>query len=299
MSTPCHLIAGSLGSGKTTAIRRFVAETAGETGVIVNDFGTSGYDADRIGEASPDARLRVQNIPGGCLCCTSAAQLLPAIDAMSRRPDVDRLIIEPSGVALLDPLLQMLREAAPDLGLELMPVVILFDPVKTRPVTLEVLPYWRHLAECADIAVINRCDCASVGVVDALAGVLEQWHPPKLRVVRTTFGRLDPTLFDLRGGMGFDAPAARTAHHTALPETGSFFSGDLFSNESLFALLNDISPVTERFKGVFRTDQGWMRMEIAGGTLASEPAGEAEQSRADWIAAPSGISDRLTGCRIR
>jgi len=132
MSLPLHLIAGALGVGKTTVIRRFVAQSPDYTAVLVNDFGETGYDAALIGEAG-NGKLQVENVPGGCLCCTSAAQLLPALKMLCEKPEVERVIVEPSGVALLDPLLKMLYAAAPECGFELAPVIVLFDPAKTRP----------------------------------------------------------------------------------------------------------------------------------------------------------------------
>jgi hypothetical protein len=72
MNIPLHLIAGALGVGKTTAIRRFVAQSPDYVAVLVNDFGETGYDAALIGEAG-GGKIQVENVPGGCLCCTSAA----------------------------------------------------------------------------------------------------------------------------------------------------------------------------------------------------------------------------------
>jgi G3E family GTPase len=288
---PCHLIAGSLGVGKTTAIRRFIAATPDYTAVIVNDFGETGYDASFIAEAGGADKLRVENVPGGCLCCTSAAQLLPALKMICAKPEVKRIIVEPSGVALLDPLLKLLHEAAPVCGFELEPVIVFFDPSKTRPVTLELIPYWRHLADRAGIAVINRCDLASPQAVEALFQCLEAWTPAKLQVIRTSHGELPPEIFDIRGSAA--RPAAGHHHHAELPPAGTFRSTAVFRLDALLELLEELCPKMDRFKGVFSTDQGWVRLEIAGGQVVSKPAAGALKSSADWIGIGSEISDRL------
>ncbi len=280
MSLPLHLIAGALGVGKTTVIRRFVAQSPDYTAVLVNDFGETGYDAALIGEAG-NGKLQVENVPGGCLCCTSAAQLLPALKMLCEKPEVERIIVEPSGVALLDPLLKMLYAAAPECGFELAPVIVLFDPAKTRPATLKLIPYWKHLADRADIIVANRCDLAPPEAIDAFFQSLENWEPPKLKILKTSHGELPPEIFDLRGHIAKSGEGHH--HHAELPPAGTFRSDKTFQLKKLMELLEEIAPQTERFKGIFQTEQGWLRLEIANGLVIQKEASPAAASSADWI----------------
>lgn len=299
MALPLHLIAGPLGVGKTTAIRRFVAQSSGFTAVIVNDFGKTGYDASFIAEAGGAERLRVENIPGGCLCCTSVAQLLPALEMLCARPEVERIIIEPSGVALIDPLLEMLHDAAPKCGFELAPIIVLFDPAKTRPATLELIPYWRHLAECADIVVANRCDLARPEAVEQFFQCLEKWEPPKLKVIKTSYGELPLEIFELRGHAVSPAGHSHHHHHHAeLPPAGTFCSDGTFRLAALLRLLEELTPQLDRFKGVFQTDQGWQRVEIAAGRVNSAPAAGASRTTAEWIGGDDRLIERINACLI-
>jgi len=289
---PLHLIAGTLGVGKTTAIRRFVAHSSDYTAVLVNDFGETGYDAALIGEAG-GGKIQVENVPGGCLCCTSAAQLLPALKMLCEKPEVERIIVEPSGVALLDPLLKMFHDAEETCGFELMPVIVLFDPAKTRPVTLKLIPYWKHLADRADIVVANRCDLAPPEAIDQFFQCLEKWEPKKLKLIKTSHGELLPKLFELRGHVARDGEGHH--HHAELPPAGTFRSDKIFQLEKLMALLEEIAPQTERFKGIFQTDQGWVRLEIASGQVVQKEASPAAASSADWIGSPD-LTTRLDCC---
>jgi G3E family GTPase len=293
MPIPLHLFGGPLGVGKTTAIRRLLRQSGQYTAVIVNDFGETGYDAGLIGE-TVGAALRVENVPGGCLCCTSAAQLRPALQKICEDPQVERIIIEPSGVALLDPLLNMLNEAAPECGFELRSVIVLFDAQKTRPAALELIPYWRHLADRADIAVINRCDLAPPAAVQALFQWLEKLQPAKLRIVKTEFGHLPPELFELRRT---ERPFDPQHHHRDLPPAGTFRSGGTFRLDTLLNTLRGIAPSTERFKGVFNTDRGRVRLEIACGEVVQHPAQPGVASFADWIGDSAEITANLQTCR--
>ncbi len=291
---PLHLIAGSLGVGKTTAIRRFVAQSSEYTAVIVNDFGETGYDASFIAEAGGTGTVRVENVPGGCLCCSSSDRLLPALKMLCAQPEVQRIIIEPSGVTLLDPLLKMLHEAAPVCGFELAPVIVFFDPAKTRIATLELIPYWRHLADRAGIAVLNRCDLTSPQAVEQLFQCLENWEPPKLSVIKTVHGELPPELFNLRGSAA--RPPDGYHHHTQHPPAGTFRSEKIFRLEVLRELLEQRDTQLERFKGVFHTDSGWRRLEIAGGKVDCRLAAERTDSSAEWIGESETLAGRLEAC---
>ena len=94
---PMTVIAGYLGSGKTTLINRLLAEDHGlRLLVMVNDFGAINIDADLL-ESKDEDTLTLTN---GCVCCTMGADLFMAMgDALDRRPRPDHLIIEASGVA--------------------------------------------------------------------------------------------------------------------------------------------------------------------------------------------------------
>ena len=294
MSIPCHLVAGPLGVGKTTAIRRFVSESKDFVAVIVNDFGKTGYDAAFIAEAGGADKLRVENVPGGCLCCTSATQLLPALRMLCARPEVDRILIEPSGIALLDPLLKTLHGAATECGFELAPVVVLFDPAKARPATLKLIPYWRSFVDCADIIVANRCDLAAPEAIEQFFQCLEQWDPPKLKIVKTAYGELPLEIFELRGKVGHMPHGHH--HHDELPYAGTLRSNETFRLAALLELLAALASQLDRLKGVFCTDQGWVRLEIAAGQVCQSSAHKTVQTTVDWIGGNAEIAERLKTC---
>src|SRR5947208_12406411 len=107
---PCTIVTGFLGAGKTTLIRHVLAHAQGRRlAVIVNEFGDVGIDGDVL-KGCGDAACPEENIvelANGCLCCTVADEFVPALDAiLSRRPAVEHIVIETSGLALPKPLVQ-------------------------------------------------------------------------------------------------------------------------------------------------------------------------------------------------
>lgn len=96
---PFTVVAGYLGSGKTTAIIEYLLRPGVEpTAVIVNDFGELAVDAALL----PDTDGMV-SFSNGCICCEATDGLGPALTRI-RRLGPARVLLEASGVADPGPL---------------------------------------------------------------------------------------------------------------------------------------------------------------------------------------------------
>ena len=107
---PATIITGFLGAGKTTLIRHLMTRASDERlALIINEFGDVGVDgaiAKACGAESCDADSIIE-LANGCICCTVADDFLPSMEALLERdPPPTRIIIETSGLALPQPLVQ-------------------------------------------------------------------------------------------------------------------------------------------------------------------------------------------------
>lgn len=105
---PVTVITGFLGAGKTTLIKRLLAEANGtRIGLIVNEFGDLGFDGTLLKDCvDEDCRDDVVELTNGCLCCTVADDFVPALTALlDRAQPPERIVIETSGLALPQPLI--------------------------------------------------------------------------------------------------------------------------------------------------------------------------------------------------
>lgn len=99
---PVTVLTGFLGAGKTTLLRQVLTAPHGlRIGVLVNDFGEINIDAALIVESATNSI----SLSNGCVCCTIRTELVTAVrDLVASRPDLDRIVIEASGVSRSIPL---------------------------------------------------------------------------------------------------------------------------------------------------------------------------------------------------
>ena len=96
---PALVISGYLGSGKTTLVRRLLADcqAAGvRAAFISNEFGELGVDQALLGGIGET----FVEMAGGCVCCALNDELYETLLALREQVDPDRIIIECSGVAV-------------------------------------------------------------------------------------------------------------------------------------------------------------------------------------------------------
>lgn len=295
MPVPVHIVSGFLGSGKTTAIRAQLDAREGERlAIIVNDFGEASLDEATLSESSPFA---ITNIPGACVCCTAPEGFVQALGAvLEARPD--RLLIEPTGLARPQDLVDTIRRGPHRDALALGPVVVLVDPRKLTTADADERALLEEQAAAADVLVANRtdlCEAADLERFDTWAAAL--WPAP-LAVHRTSHGRVPPALLEWPEGEGPRLPrsAVRPEEHRHRHSTEGWqarswvWSPELvFERERIVAALD--GATLERFKGIFRTREGVVRFEIAGGARHEEPSSHRRDSRVDAIARESAAGE--------
>lgn len=304
LKTPCHIVAGPLGVGKTSAILHYLHQHASRqrVGVLVNDFGPIGLDSTTLQAEAPTTK--VLNVPGGCICCTMLAELPESIRRLTSEQALDRIIVEPSGMASPAQVIDVLRDAQQELGISLRPAIVMLSAVDFDEETFERMAYYHLFCEAADVLVFNRCDLAGGPKIERAKQWAGQLDPPKLRVVTTTHGQLPPALFDL--------PAAPTSAHEPVLHThdhhhpheptvhpGGFIldARRRFDEEVLLVNLMRIcyqgieQNQVLRLKGVFHTNGGWQSIEIANQEVSMRPSAHRRDNRMEWLT-QSGAVDQ-------
>lgn len=107
---PATILTGFLGSGKTTVLNHLLrTATHSRIGVLVNEFGAIDIDSSLLAAGCP-VGVGVVELANGCICCTINDTLREGVAAMiTRRADLDALVVETTGVADPAPVLATLR----------------------------------------------------------------------------------------------------------------------------------------------------------------------------------------------
>lgn len=151
------IIAGFLGSGKTTLILNTVGQITERTGkkvaMIVNDFGNIGID----GKVMEKYGLKVQELPRGCICCTLGPNFLDTVRTIDDEFQPDLIVVEPSGIADPDSILATM-EYYQGKPLGKISTVILLDAVRF-PLLVQAMkvPMTKQL-HAADLVLLTKTD---------------------------------------------------------------------------------------------------------------------------------------------
>ncbi len=151
------IVAGFLGSGKTTLILNSVDKISGSTGkkiaLIVNDFGSIGID----GKVMEKYGLNTLELPRGCICCTLGPNFLDTVRTVHDKFSPDLVIVEPSGIADPDSILATM-EHYKGRPLGRITTVILLDAVRF-PLLVQAMriPMTKQL-HAADMVLITKID---------------------------------------------------------------------------------------------------------------------------------------------
>ncbi len=105
--TKVDIFSGFLGAGKTTLIKKLIAEAyAGEQLVLIeNEFGEIGID----GGFLQDAGVNITEMNSGCICCSLVGDFGNALQQVLDRYHPDRILIEPSGVGKLSDVIRAVQ----------------------------------------------------------------------------------------------------------------------------------------------------------------------------------------------
>ena len=154
-----NLLFGFLGSGKTTLVKRLLAERGRDvkTAVIVNEFGEVGVDGDILRGNNVD----MVELNSGCLCCTLRGSLMLAVEELRSKENVERIIVEATGIAQPGELTETLRDSSIKLHIDIGPLVTVVDAAKFPKLVAMLGEFYVAQIENADIVIVNKSDLVS------------------------------------------------------------------------------------------------------------------------------------------
>ena len=110
--TKIDIFSGFLGAGKTTLIKKLIAEAyTGEKIVLIeNEFGEIAID----GGFLKDSGVQINEMNSGCICCSLVGDFADALQKVLKQFHPDRILIEPSGVGKLSDVIRAVQGVQSD-----------------------------------------------------------------------------------------------------------------------------------------------------------------------------------------
>ncbi|MBQ9359746.1 MAG: GTP-binding protein [Lachnospiraceae bacterium] len=153
--TKIDIISGFLGAGKTTLIKKLIAESfAGQKVVLIeNEFGEIGIDGSFLKEAG----IEITEMNSGCICCSLVGDFKTALKKVIEQYSPDRIVIEPSGVGKLSDVAKAVERVNEDEeAVVINSLVTVVDGKKTKMYMKNFGEFFNNQVESAGTVIISR-----------------------------------------------------------------------------------------------------------------------------------------------
>ncbi len=183
------IVSGFLGAGKTTLIKKLLAEAyQGEKLVLIeNEFGEISVD----GGFLKDAGVEISEMSSGCICCSLVGDFGKALHEVEDKFHPDRILIEPSGVGKLSDVVAAVEKAAQDdPALKLNSFVTVADASKVKVYMKNFGEFYNNQIESAGTIILSRTQNLSQEKLEAAAALLREKNPGAV-LLTTPWDQLD------------------------------------------------------------------------------------------------------------
>ena len=184
--TKIDIFSGFLGAGKTTLIKKMIAESyKGQKLVLIeNEFGEIGID----GGFLQDSGINITEMNSGCICCSLVGDFGKALKKVIAEYHPDRILIEPSGVGKLSDVIAAVSKVTNDeatLGY----TVAVADAGKVKVYMKNFGEFYNNQIETASTIILSRTDSIPQSKLDTAVAMLRE-HNSVATIVTTPWGEL-------------------------------------------------------------------------------------------------------------
>ena len=184
--TKVDIFSGFLGAGKTTLIKKLIAEAyKGERLMLIeNEFGEIGID----GGFMQDAGIEVTEMNSGCICCSLVGDFGKALRKVVDEYAPDRILIEPSGVGKLSDVIRAVQNVGSD-ALQLNSFTAVVDANKCKMYMKNFGEFFNDQVEHANAIILSRTGEISGDKLDTDIALLRE-HNPNASLIVTPWSEL-------------------------------------------------------------------------------------------------------------
>ncbi len=184
--TTIDIYSGFLGAGKTTLIKKMIAESyCGQKLVLIeNEFGEIGIDSGFL----QDAGIHITEMNSGCICCSLVGDFGQALTQVIEQYHPDRIVIEPSGVGKLSDVIAAVNKVTGD-DVQLGYTVAVADAGKVKVYRKNFGEFYNNQIETASTVILSRTDGIPQQKLDNAVEMIRQLNA-KAAIVTTPWPEL-------------------------------------------------------------------------------------------------------------
>ena len=184
--TKIDIYSGFLGAGKTTLIKKMIAESyRGQKLVLIeNEFGQIGIDGGFLQESG----INITEMNSGCICCSLVGDFGKALTQVIEEYDPDRIVIEPSGVGKLSDVIAAVNKVT-NADVTLGYTVAVVDAGKVKVYMKNFGEFYNNQIETASTIILSRTDAISQQKLDNAVAMLRE-HNAQATIVTTPWDQL-------------------------------------------------------------------------------------------------------------
>ena len=183
------IVSGFLGAGKTTLIKKLLAEAyQGEKLVLIeNEFGEISVD----GGFLKDTGVEISEMSSGCICCSLVGDFGKALAEVEEKFHPDRILIEPSGVGKLSDVVAAVQNTSKDNpALKLNSFVTVADASKVKVYMKNFGEFYNNQVESAGAIILSRTQNMTQEKLEAAVELLRGKNPGAA-IITTPWDQLD------------------------------------------------------------------------------------------------------------
>ncbi len=320
---PTHIISGFLGAGKTTVLQHLLSQKPEHEiwAVLMNEFGQIGIDQQLMPQSNGFA---IQELLGGCLCCSSQLPMQIALSRLISENKIDRLFIEPTGLGHPAQLLEQLTEPHWLQHLSMRSLVTVIDGSRLHDSDWSQQNLYQDQLKAAQVVVISHQDKMTEGDIFALETLKKEYEAYQQKWILTSQGNLSiievdqiytgkkrliqPLLKIQKNLTANEQPVIKQLpYHYVESAQGYSVAGWKLPKSWTFNFYDVLDLLCEqkdwlRIKAVFNTNEGWKSFNFNPNQFNYQTAQEGidnrieiiYQNEREWL----NFEEQLFQCRI-
>ena len=281
------VVSGFLGAGKTTFIQELVRRTGRDFAIYENEYGQADIDARRLRQ---DSDLKVWESTENCICCSGKQDFATSVLTISNTIDPEYLIVEPTGVAKLQSILDNVNQVAWERISLLAPVTVV-DAVSWQSQRADFPEIFDNQLSAAASVVVSKLAPGSEDAAEPIKQLAAEMNPQAEVIAESSYADIpdewwNGLLTRALDGSVLKDPASEKDEGPDL-ETMALTHAELPSPTHLIWLLDAASAGVfgklARAKGTLPCGNQWVKFDLVERAWAITGDEPQEESRCVFI----------------